>query len=200
MEGVSEFEKAPVYLGVIGLCMTLLRLVLAFLCIPFIMTLETDWLVAILVLAIVFFDYYDGKMFRKSSLNANEKWRSARRILDSSVDRLSIQIVCIPLFIVHPSFLIPYLVICFKEITTSTICIQSYLRGYILYPSNISRLATVFVGITVIAQLLFGEAATLMCSIILLLGGLLSLRHYIIATQQFEKGLLAEGKEYEWVG
>ncbi len=195
--GVSIVKPLPVYTGIIGLGMTFFRIILAFLCIPLIHNGHSDMIVAFLVGIIVVFDYYDGKLFRNSLFNESVKWRSARRIIDSCADRLSIQLVCIPIFLAHSDFIFPYLVICFKEIITSTVCLKSFFRGYIIYPSNISRISTVLVGLTVISQLLFGGVVTIIISLMLFIGGVLSFHKYTMSVSLYNRGLLQEGKEYE---
>lgn len=197
MDGISNAKQLPVYTGVIGLGMTVFRILLALISVPIILSQKSNLSVAMIVLAIVVLDYYDGKMFRNSSFNESEKWRTIRRILDSCADRMSIQVVCIPLVIAQPNFLFPYIVICIKEIMTSVVCCRSFLDGYIIYPSTMARIATVFVGLTVVTQLIFGGILTYVCALILLFAGMESFRKYLISIKQFKMGMLTEGKGYE---
>lgn len=196
---VSQSKRLPIYTGVIGLAMTFFRIMLAILCIPVILVANANGIVAMVVAMIILFDYYDGKLFRKSSLNTIEKWRSVRRVLDSCGDRFCIQAVCIPLLWSQPHFLYPYVVICIKEVLTSTVCFRSFLRGVIIYPSNISRLSTAFVGVTVIVHLLSDVRITFVCTTILLCSGVLSFGQYIKKVEQYNRGELLEGTDYEFV-
>ena len=199
MNGVTNVKNLPVYTGVIGLSMTVFRILLAFFCVHFIFSGGSHLLISTLVLTIIVFDYYDGRLFRKSIFNENENWRSFRRILDSCADRISIQVVCIPLLIMNHDFWVPYLAICFKEIMTSTICLKSYFNGYIIYPSTVSRISTILVGLTAISYLLLGYKVSLILSFLLLMGGIWSLFNYLKLISMYKKGMLTEGKGYERV-
>lgn len=196
---ISQSKSLPTYPGVIGLGMTFFRIVIALFCIPLVLLAEMDETVALSIAMIVLLDYYDGKFFRKSSLNHSEKWRRIRRVIDSCGDRLCIQAVCIPLLVVQPLFLYPYIVICTKEILTSTVCLRSFFQGLIIYPSTVSRISTALVGVTVISQLLCNVQITFLCSTILLLSGILSLYQYIRKINQYNNGMLMEGRDYERV-
>lgn len=199
MNGVTNVKGLPVYTGVVGLSMTVFRILLALFCVPKILSGESHLFIAIMVLAIIVFDYYDGKLFRKSIFNDNKNWRSFRRILDSCGDRFSIQVVCIPLLIINHDFWFPYLAICFKEIMTSVVCLNCYFNGYIIYPSTVSRISTILVGLTAISYLLLGYLASSILGFLLLIGGVWSLVTYRKQISLYKKGKLTEGMGYEKV-
>jgi len=122
------------------------------------------------ILFIMIFDYYDGKLFNKSFLKEQKLWRLRRRIADSVVDRLVIQIVCIPLLISNKAFFWVYASILAREIAISGYnAVEKIKERFIIYPGPISKLACVMVGVVTIA-FLTTEISILALNIILMLG------------------------------
>ena len=197
MNSLSNSKCFPVSVGFIGLAMTFFRVILSVFSIPLILEQDSKGLLSVIILVIMTFDYFDGKLFRRSLLNERPVWRKTRRIVDSCGDRICIQAVCIPLVIVQPSFLVPYIIICFKEFLSSVTCIQEFVRGFIIYPSKMARLSTVCVGIEVIAFLLCNIYITFAVSLILLFCGVVSFHEYRKNSVLCKKGVLVEGEDYE---
>src|SRR4051794_31676963 len=67
------------------------------------------WLSISSVTFIMAADYFDGAVFLKSSFRDSKTWRIRRRVFDSVIDRLVIQIVCIALALKNPDFVWLYL-------------------------------------------------------------------------------------------
>ncbi len=197
---MNELElnrSLPLYPGIISFGITFLRIILALLCIPFLGIKSFEFVVAGIIVAIMVFDHYDGKLFKLSSLNDIPYCRKIRRIFDSCGDRICIQIVCISLLSVNSRFILPYLIICLKEALTSIICIKAFKCGKIIYPSRVSKISTIFVGLTTISGIYNNILFIGIASISLVLTGVLSCLSYKDLINRLNAGKLAEGIEFE---
>lgn len=192
-------QLLPLYPGIISFGVTFIRIILAFSCIPLLEIRYFKFLITGVIVIIMVLDQYDGKMFKLSSLSAIPFWRKMRRILDSCGDRICIQLVCIPLLFTDFKFIFPYLIICFKEAMTSIICIKEFRRGVIVYPSKISKISTIFVGLTAIAMAYNSVVFTGLTSAILLLTGIQSCLSYQDIIKKLNAGGLTEGKDFEHI-
>lgn len=197
---MNELEKdyfSPLYPGIISFGITFVRISLAFLCVPLLRLEHSEFFIVSAIIAIMVFDHYDGKLFKLSSLNEVSFWRKLRRIFDSCGDRACIQIVCIPLLFINRHFVLPYLIICFKEILTSAICVLEFRRGIIIYPGKVSKISTIFVGLTTISAIFNSMFFVIITSIILFFTGIMSYISYQKLIEKLNKGLLVEGIDFE---
>jgi len=123
-----------------------------------------------MILLIMMLDYYDGKLFNKSYLQDIAHWRIKRRLLDSISDRMVIQIGCLSLLLIDPSFLIFYLAILAREVLNCGYPAWMYQKkGILIYPKRIARVTGLLVGLTVIGYLTFGITATAVVTVTMLL-------------------------------
>lgn len=197
---MNELERndfLPLYPGIISFGITFVRIGLAFLCVPLLRVDHSEFFIVSAIIAIMVFDHYDGKLFKLSSLYEISFWRKWRRILDSCGDRVCIQIVCIPLLFINTHFVLSYLIICFKEILTSTICVLEFRQGIIVYPGRVSKISTVFIGLTAISAIFNSEIFVTITSVILFLTGIMSFISYQRLVGKLNKGLLVEGIDFE---
>lgn len=199
MNKLETNKPLPLYLGIISFGVTFVRIILAFLCIPLLGTKSSEFLVTSLIIIIMVFDHYDGKLFKLSSLNEIPVWRRMRRVFDSCGDRICIQFVCIPLLFAHPGFFLSYLVICLKESLTSIICIKEFKQGQIIYPSKISKVSTVFIGLTAISGIFDNTFLIGIVTVILAFTGLLSCLSYRNLIKKMNAGELTEGIGFEFI-
>ncbi len=199
MKELERNDFLPLYPGIISFGVTFIRICLAFLCVPLLKLEHSEFFTVSAIIAIMVFDHYDGQLFKLSSLNEISFWRKMRRILDSCGDRVCIQIVCIPLLFINTHFVLPYLIICVKEILSSAVCILEFRRGLILYPRRISKISTVFVGLTTISTIFNSIFFIAITSAILFLTGILSHISYQKLIGKLNKGLLVEGTDFEYI-
>ena len=162
-------SKSDKILSLISFGMIFIRLVIISYLGFFILTFGVDNIFTItsMILANVVLDYYDGELFKKTSLYSISKWRVKRRLLDSLVDRLVIQISCISLLIIDLNFLPIYLFILLREIAVSGYCSIKIFQGYLLYPHVTAKLAGVFTAITFITYLVEPHYTFIPCTIML---------------------------------
>lgn len=197
MNKSAEAVKPTVYPGILSFGITCIRIVLAFVTL-FLWEIDTSTLwISWIVCMIMIFDHYDGKLFRASALNTNPFWRKQRRILDSCGDRICIQLVCIPLLFLNSKFFVPYIIICFKEILASYICICEVRHGHIIYPPKIAKLSSICIGLTVISTLFQSTVMMLISSTLLLTLGFISFLAYRKKVTLLYGGHLTEGIDYE---
>lgn len=112
------------------------------------------------IFLVMLFDYYDGVIFRKSEINNIAYWRIKRRLLDSIVDRIIIQIICISLLIIDINFLWIYFAILTREMILSGYTSFYYKKNIMIYPKRRSKYAAILIGLTVIVSLFANDIIT----------------------------------------
>jgi len=130
------------------------------------------------ILMLMVFDYLDGVFFSKSSLADVKAWRVNRRILDSAVDRITIQICGISLALADRSFVSFYGLITIREILISGYVSSLYRKGYLLYPGPLAKIACVSIGLTVIAFLIGSSSLTLIAAFAMIALSAFSAKEY----------------------
>lgn len=199
MNKLAKTGSSVVFPGVLSFGITYIRITLAFATL-FLWKMDAAVLwISWIVCMIMVFDHYDGKLFRISALNASPFWRKQRRILDSCGDRICIQFVCIPLLFANPKFLVPYAIICLKEILTSYVCICEFRNGYIIYPPRIAKLSSICVGLTAIFALFQNAILMSISATLLFILGFISFRAYRKKIALLSDGCLIEGEDYEYI-
>lgn len=142
------------------------------------------------ILLIMLLDYYDGSLFDKSQLNKIKEWRVNRRILDGTVDRLVIQIVCLSILFIDLSFIWVYLFVLIRELLVSSFVSNQFKKKVLLYPGVIAKIACTFVGITVISYLVTATSPlTVAFCVTMLFTAILALREYARTKEEFERNM-----------
>jgi phosphatidylglycerophosphate synthase len=130
------------------------------------------------ILAIMVADYFDGRLFLRSGLEESKYWRITRRWVDSTADRLVIQLVCIPLLIVDYSFLSVYLAIVLREVVISGYSSRLFRSGFVIYPRGLAKVACALVGASVISYLVLAQTTTLFVTSLMLVLSACAFREY----------------------
>jgi phosphatidylglycerophosphate synthase len=131
------------------------------------------------ILSIMVLDYYDGVLFDKSYLATQPKWRISRRILDATVDRVAIQLICIPIAILHPAFFWIYVAILIRELALTVYTGNQFNKRVLVYPGPTAKVACAFVGIATIAFLMAPGVVSTIATALMLALSVLSLREYV---------------------
>lgn len=144
------------------------------------------WFSASLIASIMMLDYFDGAIFAKSSFSDSETWRKRRRVFDSVVDRLAIQIICIPLALKNPSFAWLYVPIATREVLISGYLSKAYAEGLVVYPRSVAKLACAVVGLSVISFIAFPIPFTFICAAVMIALSVFALLDYRRRVQEYE--------------
>lgn len=144
------------------------------------------------IFLVMLFDYYDGVIFRKSEINNISYWRIKRRLLDSIVDRIIIQIICISLLIVDINFLWIYFAILTREMILSGYTSFYFKKNIMIYPKRRSKYAAILIGLTVIVSLFANDIITAITII-----GMLIMSYY--AFEEYRLSLNKSGYRFNKV-
>jgi phosphatidylglycerophosphate synthase len=148
------------------------------------------------IFMLMVFDYLDGVFFSKSNVAQVKAWRVNRRVLDSIVDRLTIQMCCIPILLANGSFASLYLAITVRELVISGYLTNLYRKGYLLYPGPLAKLACVSLGLIVISFLLGFISLTFILTIAMVVLSICSAKEYFDTFRAYRRGRL-RGKRME---
>lgn len=170
---------------------TVIRLFMAIYCFFFLLydgVTSVYFLISIIV-AIIFMDQVDGKIFEKTFLNSYETWRDYRRVFDSVCDRICIQLFCVPLLVLQSDFIVIYFAILLKELLTSINCIKAYRSNIILASNTAGKISSIAIGLCVITWLLHFYFLSYCIVPIILVTGSISYIRYRSSYRKYFNGI-----------
>ncbi|MFI5251283.1 MAG: hypothetical protein ACHQQQ_02530 [Bacteroidota bacterium] len=177
---VPRLTIADICYGVVSYGATLIRLGIAA-AVAVIIIGDVNWnkvVVSLGIVLVMVLDYLDGILFSRSVMNNDKSWRIRRRIVDSVIDRIVIQAVCIPLVLIYNSFQPFFLIILAREVFMSTFLTRVFARNILIYPSKVSRLSMIMIGITVIAYALNYSNVAVLAATLMIGFSLISFQEY----------------------
>lgn len=124
---------------------------------------------ATLIIVIMVLDFFDGESFRKTHYNEIKHNRVQFRMLDSSIDRFVIHFGSIGLLFNDSNYIYFYLPILIREIILSGYSILHYYKGYLFYPKVKAKIAAIFVGLSILSYVIFGNSLITICINILMI-------------------------------
>lgn len=152
---------------------------------------------ALLVGFVVICDYYDGVIFRKTHYSGIPSFRSVRRVLDSSIDRVSVQIVSVSVLLSDPEYLPIFLIILFREIMVCIPCVGAYRKGIVIYPKLLSKISTASVAVIGSAYIVGCSSVSIALALPVVLMGCMSFLQYRHTKLEIDLGQASEGIDYE---
>lgn len=140
----------------IGLSMTLFR---ALLLIPLVLCIAHQgihWqLESVAIIAvIVALDIFDGIAFRSGSNSCGKRIHAFRRVVDSSLDYLSVHLINVSVLLIDHSYASIFAIVLLRELFVSAPCVILFALGGIPKPNIIARASLLCVAILGIAYIL----------------------------------------------
>lgn len=131
----------------------------------------------LLLVLFMLLDAFDGVAFRRGRPGGGES--AKRRIVDSSLDFLSVQFVSIVTLLSYDCYFPIFLLVLAREVLVSLPCVLSYCRGHVLNPGLMGKLSVAFVGMIGVSFYLAIDWLVVMSAASLVFLSVISLISYI---------------------